>query len=657
VRRLPVLSEPIELLCRLTQVIPNCIIKPGKRERVERPITIVARTSLKRATSIPAPRQVYRRAKNPEEGRVVGRNAGRQMSIFVSRLKITIETSSVRCILIGHSVTSQRHSVASTLYGQARAMQHFALSVFAVMVFLCAAPGQADAQAKHFNTNGGADSTQITLDERTCANYATPDQAIAACSRLLSNHGADRGHVLYQRGIQWIKKEYDRAIADLSECIRLAPSPPDGPLFLRGNNWFHMGEYQRAIVDYNAAIQLNPTSTMYYSGRADANRKLGRWASALDDMNAAIQLNPKSAGSYASRSLVWSESGDYSRAIADLTLAITLDPKNGQAYIMRGAAERMLGNLGNAVADQRRALLLTPTKEALTEYGNTLRYLGDYQAALADFRGLLTLDPNNVNALVGRALTYEKMGNLDLARADFDKALAVHGTDVPNLISSCETARSRLAALNSATPEPIILPLPATAKNPSSVPTYSLNLPAAITDSGSSADRRVALIVGNSRYQNVRALANSTNDARAVSETLKRIGFSQVVLAIDLTREKLLDALQAFASQAQNADWALIYYAGHGMEIEGRNYLLPIDSRFDGEHDPRSDALPLDQMMLAADGAKKIKLIILDACRDNPLEKDSRPLISNLGGALDNSSSALPKKLSFSRARSRRSKS
>jgi uncharacterized caspase-like protein len=86
----------------------------------------------------------------------------------------------------------------------------------------------------------------------------------------------------------------------------------------------------------------------------------------------------------------------------------------------------------------------------------------------------------------------------------------------------------------------------------------------------------------------------------------------------DLGREKFFDALQAFAREARQADWAVVYFAGHGLEVGGTNYLIPTDARVETDRDVQLEAISLDQVMAAVEGARKLRLIMLDACRDNP---------------------------------------
>jgi tetratricopeptide (TPR) repeat protein len=135
---------------------------------------------------------------------------------------------------------------------------------------------------------------------------------------------------------------------------------------------------------------------------------------------------------------------------------------------------------------------------------------------------------------------------------------------------------------------------------------------------GTDQGRRIALVIGISRYNAVPILPNPERDATLVAETLKRTGFEAVTLVTNLDRNAFTDALRDFALQAENADWALIYYAGHGMEAGGVNYLIPANAKIASDRDLNFEAIPLDQVRNAAGRAKRLRLIVLDACRDNP---------------------------------------
>lgn len=131
-------------------------------------------------------------------------------------------------------------------------------------------------------------------------------------------------------------------------------------------------------------------------------------------------------------------------------------------------------------------------------------------------------------------------------------------------------------------------------------------------------ERRIALVIGNSRYKNVQMLPNPQRDATMVADALKRTGFAEVTLQTDLGKEALSGALQKFAKSARNADWAVVYYAGHGIEVGGVNYLIPIDATLETDRDITFEATPLSQALSAVGGANKLRLVVLDACRVNP---------------------------------------
>ncbi|MBT9289435.1 caspase family protein [Prosthecodimorpha staleyi] len=136
-------------------------------------------------------------------------------------------------------------------------------------------------------------------------------------------------------------------------------------------------------------------------------------------------------------------------------------------------------------------------------------------------------------------------------------------------------------------------------------------------DSPALAAGRVALLIGNGAYQQG-ALTNPTRDVAALKAAFDKAGFDVVEARVDLDRKGMLQALDAFEARARNADVALVYYSGHGIEIGGTNYLVPVDAQLQSDRDVKYEALALDDILTATEGATKLKLIILDACRDNP---------------------------------------
>ncbi len=143
------------------------------------------------------------------------------------------------------------------------------------------------------------------------------------------------------------------------------------------------------------------------------------------------------------------------------------------------------------------------------------------------------------------------------------------------------------------------------------------------------AETRVALVIGNSAYTHTTPLSNPLNDARDMSAALKRTGFD-VVEALDADKRKLDGALRSFADKLGSADVALFFYAGHGLQVGAQNYLVPTDAKLERERDLQFEAISLDFVLrqMEIDREGKTTIVILDACRDNPL---SRNLARSMG--------------------------
>ncbi|MBR0847728.1 caspase family protein [Bradyrhizobium diazoefficiens] len=143
------------------------------------------------------------------------------------------------------------------------------------------------------------------------------------------------------------------------------------------------------------------------------------------------------------------------------------------------------------------------------------------------------------------------------------------------------------------------------------------------------ADKRVAFVVGNSSYQNVGALANPANDAAAIADLFRKASFDVVESRRDLTNTEMRRALREFTEKTRDADVAVIYYAGHGIEVDGINYLVPVDAVLERDTDAYDEAISLDRILQAVEPAKQLRLIILDACRDNPFAKSMRRTVAS----------------------------
>ena len=263
---------------------------------------------------------------------------------------------------------------------------------------------------------------------------------------------------------------------------------------------------------------------------------------------------------------------------------------------MRGFSYKQRGDFDRAIADFDEAIRISPKyAAAYSNRGDAYRQKGDLDRAIADLDQALFLDPRITPAYVSRGLVHEKNSNLEKAGADFNTALARPPIKAITTKTALETAKEHLAAL----------------------------------DSSRQAEVRVAMVIGNSAYKAVGELPNPKHDAQAMATALRRLGFNTVLLETDLGRDKLVEAVRIFAGEAEKADWAVVYYAGHGIEMNGTNYLVPIDAKLETDRDVQFEALPLDQLLSAVEGAKKLRLILLDACRDNPFARQMRRTIAS----------------------------
>lgn len=143
------------------------------------------------------------------------------------------------------------------------------------------------------------------------------------------------------------------------------------------------------------------------------------------------------------------------------------------------------------------------------------------------------------------------------------------------------------------------------------------------------ADKRVALVIGVSKYQHAPQLTNPARDADAVSALLKQAGFDVVNNQRDPGIVDLRRVIREFSETARNADISVVYYAGHGIEVDGTNYLVPADARLASDFDIEDETISLDRVLKALEGTRRLRLVILDACRDNPFANNMKRTVAS----------------------------
>jgi hypothetical protein len=303
--------------------------------------------------------------------------------------------------------------------------------------------------------------------------------------------------------------------------------------------YWYKDDYDRAIAEYSEFIRLSSTKALF-----------------LDD-------------AHMKRGALYAKRGDYDGAIADATAAIGLSDKYPWAYHARGEAYHAKRQ---------------------------------YEQAIVDLDKAIALNPTFLPGFASRGKTYEEKGERAKAIEDYNKSLALEAKGEKAKEYQVK-ARQWLAALQAAPPPPAVVS-PAPAPVPSSPP-----------------GRRVALVIGNSAYKSVPALVNPNKDARDVTAALRDAGFTEVVERYDLGLADMRTTLSAFEDLAKTADWAVVYYAGHGIEVDGRNYLVPVDAQLKRDSNVEDEALPLERVLSRVSVAKRLQLVILDACRDNPFAR------------------------------------
>jgi uncharacterized caspase-like protein len=152
---------------------------------------------------------------------------------------------------------------------------------------------------------------------------------------------------------------------------------------------------------------------------------------------------------------------------------------------------------------------------------------------------------------------------------------------------------------------------------------FSLAIACLLLATPALAEKRVALVVGNSAYVNAPVLSNPMHDASDMAEALKQVGF-EVVLGLDLTKVAFDGKVRDYARALSGADVAVFFYAGHGLQVALRNYLVPVDAKLESERDLDFEAIGLDFVLkqMEIDRENKTNIVFLDACRDNPLARN-----------------------------------
>jgi tetratricopeptide (TPR) repeat protein len=447
-----------------------------------------------------------------------------------------------------------------------------------------------------------------------CKSPAGRELAITACTKVLQRGGLsarDRATAYSYRGFaHMIMWQVDEALADANRAIE-ADQRYDGGYYVRGLVYSRQGKFDLALKDLNRGIVNNPASAPSYATRCLVYLFREEPDRAIADCNRAIEINPKYSAAYNNRGLYHTIRREYDRALPDYGRAIELSPKSTTAFSNRGRTFMEMGQVDRGMADLERSIELDPRNPfAYRTRSSVYIKKGQQERGFADLMRAIELDPHYAEAYVDRGEIYLKKNQTGSAIADFRKALSLPARQLRERDAQIRAA-TLLTSLTQNT-EPVNPPIPAVTSGAAPVP----NLAPAPALGGSG--RRVALLIGNSTYANAGVLKNPRNDARILAETLRRIGFSDVVEHYDLGLASMTDALKTFGDQSANADWAVIYFSGHGLEMDGISYLVPIDAKLERDTHIPDETVPVERILQKAAGARALRLVIVDACRNNP---------------------------------------
>lgn len=435
-----------------------------------------------------------------------------------------------------------------------------------------------------------------------CTTDTTPaDQQIDACNKILALKvfsGEKLATIYFWRAVGWNKKgNYSQVISDAGEALRLKP---DVALYnLRGSAYYDKGEYDIAIADFNDAIRIGPPSGIVFHNRGNAFRSRGDHAKAIADYDQAIKLGPRDAFTYQNRGSAKQALGDLDGALADINEAIRLNPALPSPLNNRTVIWRAKGDFDRAIADGTEAIRLAKAKapvNVMTPPGSVL-----------------------ISAYTQRGLAYEAKGDYEHARQDFNATLEGVAADAGSKANQA-TAKVRLSLLSD-TVAPSPQPPRTAPSTPSAEPQQTaastpVPPPAPVTNTNTGL--RVALVIGNGAYAHVKALPNPPNDARSIARSLRDIGFT-VSEGIDLDRAAMQKTTRDFLREAARAQVAVVYYAGHGVQIDGRNYLVPVDVRLQAGSNITDAMIDMDTILAGLDDQVRTNILILDACRNNPV--------------------------------------
>jgi len=421
----------------------------------------------------------------------------------------------------------------------------------------------------------------------SCRSDDDGEAGLGACMAIISTRGIskrERATAYYNRCYKFVlRHDYRSALASCERSLEDNPSFVDAWLnraLIRSG----LGQFDLAIADATKAIAVasnNSDRADALRNRAAAHVRRGSIAESRADLDQAARLQPGGIYNFIHQ--------------ADFLLQLRRPEEALQQIVRARAVRKAIVNFSQAKTSSDVGLL----------HGKSLVMLKRDSEALPVLDALLKIDPRNAEAFALKSVAASRTNNLTAARDALAAArrLPLSSVDAADVFREAEQLLRELDSAMAPPPEHPAAPA---------------------TQPARERTNRVALVIGNAAYQNVSPLLNAGRDAEALAAEFDALGFRKVTLLRDLTREQMFAALRAFAKDAETSDWAVIYFAGHGLEMGGINWLAPVDAQFKTDRDVRLEAVSIDELSAAIEGVRGLRLIVLDACRNNPFAPQMR---------------------------------
>ncbi len=445
------------------------------------------------------------------------------------------------------------------------------------------------------------------------------DQQIAGCTGVINSGRPSQSRLVSaynNRGLAYnAKGEHDRAIQDYDEALKLDPDKAS-TYNNRGVAYGDKRDHDRALQDFNEAIKREPDNTLYYRNRAQEYEGTKEFELAIADFDRAIKLKPREASYYDERCFAhfeWAASkfpaGEarerkLDEAIRDCDQAINLKPDSADAYETRARVNNFRDQYDRAISDISEAI-------RLERGSNFVHYLfrgifyerkGDYEHAVEDYTSAIALEPNSSSVFLYRCQAHMKKGrasDIDLAMADCERAvkLSPDWIDAKEGFSRARSAKEALLAQANA--------------------------------KGTGA--HIALVIGNSTYLAAPPLPNARNDAEDVAKELEKLGYKIYGYPkTDFTKSEMTLVMEDFKKASVGAAAAVVWYSGHGQQMteEGsevpNDWVVPVDAKISKRAEVAPNAIRLDTLKIAVLAAKQLRMVVIDACRNNPFYTGTR---------------------------------